>query len=215
MTETIEPTPIGSTTTITLAEVENRLADLATGQIGLEDIANTLNQMWAAAEARGDQETMQALPVLWQKAESLVQYADQSAAAAVAAVEIAREVSQQRDQIHDTYIKLHKAVVDSDLDHPLVGDLVEATEERVYEYVYWSGEYDDYSLEVAEDNVVAELRQSAKVHDESATRFAKWLLYMSYDTPPSDEHKAALKAAIEAAFPPEDDETDEDSGDDE
>jgi len=186
-----------------LVAVQQRIGALADGQASLGEIWASLNTVYLKAQEANDQETLGAVPAIWERAEQLANTSAAAITVAGGALEIAGAVALQRDEAAKAYKELHKAAVDGDGKHPVIGQLIEAVEEHVHEFMeemeaihYQDSPEDD--MQVAHENVSGELEKIG-VSQKAAIRFANWTLYCTLIEVTPEQGKA-LAAAIEVLF---------------
>jgi len=186
-----------------LVAVQKRIGALADGQATLGEIWASLNTVYLKAQEANDQETLAAVPAIWERAEQLANTSAAAITVAGGALEIAGAVALQRDEAAKAYKELHKAAVDGDGKHPVIGQLIEAVEEHVHEFMeemeaihYQDSPEDD--MQVAHENVSGELEKIG-VSQKAAIRFANWTLYYTLIEVTPEQGKA-LAAAIEVLF---------------
>lgn len=108
----------------------------------LNEMEQHLGQVYADAEAAGDQATMQRIGESWERAQSLKAQAQNAVAAFISAVAVLEPTAAQRDQVVLELASLEKAIKSWDSEHPLVGGLIDGVrDEARFEVEESLGEY--------------------------------------------------------------------------
>lgn len=125
----------------------------------LEAIGSDLGEMFDQMEAAGDEQAMQVLSTMYQRAEQLAAHVSTQAGALQSLLTIADEIRQQRDAIGTEHATLVEAVKSLDRDHPLADTLYdhlyEQAQEDAYEWMSYGwaeGIHDDEPGLTAEEN---------------------------------------------------------------
>jgi hypothetical protein len=119
----------------------------------VEQAGILLGEMYAAAEAAGDQERLLAVYETWQHIQKLQTAADTGVTLATAAREMVIELESQRDFALEVQQRMMDAVANADTSVPAVQALVERVEEQIHAEIEESIQYGDfyYSPDPAED----------------------------------------------------------------
>lgn len=146
-----------------LAVIREQLTALGNGRETLDQVAQSLNELWAEAETAQDETRLAVISTAWQQAQSLATIANDAVTAAQTAIAMVEQVAAQRDalaeeyedavaerdriteeyedaaaerdSITEEYESLHQAVKSIDTNHPLVEQLYEMIEQDTWEYV--------------------------------------------------------------------------------
>jgi len=149
---------------IVLDQLNNALSLTANDLLTMQEQFGTL---WQDAEQRADKDAQAAIVVAWERAQNLANASADAARAATTAGTLAHEAIQQRDSMFDQLRELEDAIGDADVDHPLVGELIEHIEERTAEQIG-----DNYLLE-AYDQAYDEASQTL-IDELSTATGIKW-----------------------------------------
>lgn len=126
---TTQPDP----NTTQLATVEQQIASLSIHNI--DEIGAQLGAIYDEAEARGDLATRDRAGWLWNAAQEQATAIQTARAAAATAATIAKTVTAQRDAAINEHAQLREAAEDFDIEHPVIGRLIEEVEDNAFEVI--------------------------------------------------------------------------------
>ncbi len=175
-----------------LLSIQNQLTVLAEEGTSLDALGGQLGALWDEAEASGNNTAIERLQAIWDQAQALDNHRQHLAGVAQAAVEVANEMIQQRDQIADSLgdvVQERDAIQEGfeayrdqvrgmDYDNPDVQQLVDEVEAMAFEYITNEG---ICTNEPGEDIVGTERFPSLMVDDAEA--FAMILFGYSSELP--------------------------------
>ena len=173
MTDTPQtPTAVDTALVAQQIEVFNTLLKDANPDLRqdiLQRAENSLGTAYAAAEQRGDKNTMDSILAAWDNMNALAAAADTAFAAADGATAMAGSLAADNARLLTEHETLLKAIDEMDWDHPAVANLIETVEEGVAENIY-TGWYDSDAEGFYED-VHANVTSAMGMTDDEASTF--------------------------------------------
>lgn len=170
----------------------------------LSDVEQNLGYIHQQADARGDEDTKQAVANTWALTNEMAVRVTQFDATRLASVAMMKKMAEYHAKIAGEYDELEEAINDVDYDHPVVARLVDEVEQYTAESIYetesmWMNEE---AMEIAYDHLFTEMHEALR--DLTGATSDDWQdilnlreLLMGNSAKVTDEQKRLLRELLD------------------